>query len=169
MKAIFIGTRIEAFKVLEQYSNIQSVITTQKSFVDKYIDKSKYKIKYVNSKNKKKIFKFIRDAKVNLILSSGFPYIIPKEFLNKKIKIINSHPSLLPKYKGYSSIKEAIFNGETQIGVTVHYINEKVDDGEIICVKKLTIKHYKNIDMVYKKIFSTIEPHAIKIALEKIK
>ena len=143
MKSIFIGTRYEAFKVLEHYSKIQSVVTVKKSFVDKFIDKKIYKTKYVNLINKKKIFQFIKNSNVDLILSSGFPFIIPKEFLNKKIKIINSHPSLLPKYKGYSPIKDAILNNEKQIGVTVHYMNDKVDDGEIISVKKYQSKIIK--------------------------
>lgn len=168
MKALFIGTRLEAFKILEKNSLIQSIITTKKSYVDKYVDKSKYRFIYVNLENKKKIFEFIKVSNVDLILSSGFPYIIPGEYLNKNIKIINSHPSLLPKYKGFSPIKEAIMNNETEIGVTVHYMNDKVDDGEIIAVKKLNIKKFKNIDLIYQKIFSYIEPQAIKKALKKI-
>ena len=113
MKSIFIGTRIEAFKISEKNSLVQSIVTTKKSYVDRYVDKSKYKLKYVNSKNKQRIFKFIKGSNVDLILSSGFPYIIPGEYLDKNIKIINSHPSLLPKYKGFSPIKEAIINNET--------------------------------------------------------
>ena len=168
MKSIFIGTRIEAFKILEKNSLVQSIVTTKKSYVDRYVDKSKYKLKYVNSKNKQRIFKFIKGSNVDLILSSGFPYIIPGEYLNKNIKIINSHPSLLPKYKGFSPIKEAIMNNETEIGVTVHYMNDKVDDGERIAVKKLNIKKLKNIDIIYRKIFSYIEPQIIKKALKRI-
>ena len=168
MKALFIGTRFEAFKILEKNSLIESIVTTKKSYVDKYVDKSKYKFRYVNLENKKKIFEFIKISNVDLILSSGFPYIIPGEYLNKKIKIINSHPSLLPKYKGFSPIKEAIMNNETEIGVTVHYMNDKVDDGEIIAVKKLNIKKLKNIDIIYQKIFSYIEPQTIKKALKRI-
>jgi phosphoribosylglycinamide formyltransferase-1 len=168
MISIFIGTRIEAFKILEKYSLVQHIITKKNSYVDKYIDKTKHNIKYVNLKNKNKIFKFIKDSNVDLILSSGFPYIIPGKYLKKKIKIINSHPSLLPKYKGLSPIKEALMNNEPEIGVTVHYMNDKVDDGKIIAVKKLNIKRFKNIDTIYKKIFSITEPQAIKKALESI-
>ena len=168
MKSIFIGTRIEAFKILEKHSLVQHVITKKNSYIDKYIDKSKYNLKYVNLKNKRKIFRFIKESNVELILSSGFPYIIPGIYLKKKIKIINSHPSLLPKYKGLSPIKEAIMNNESEIGVTVHYMNDKVDDGEIIAVKKLNIKRFKNIKEIYKKIFSITETLAIKKALERL-
>ena len=48
MKALFIGTRFEAFKILEKNSLIESIVTTKKSYVDKYVDKSKYKFRYVN-------------------------------------------------------------------------------------------------------------------------
>lgn len=168
MKSIFIGTRIEAFKILEKYSLVQYVITKKNSYVDKYIDRSKYNLKYVNLKNKHKIFRFLKESRVDLILSSGFPYIIPSIFLKKKIKIINSHPSLLPKYKGYSPIKKALMNNESEIGVSVHYMNDKVDDGKIIAVKKLNVKRFKNIKEIYKKIFSITEPQAIKKALERL-
>ena len=81
MKSIFIGTRIEAFKILEKYSLVQYVITKKNSYIDKYIDKSKHNLKYVNLKNKHKIFRFIKESNVELILSSGFPYIIPGIYL----------------------------------------------------------------------------------------
>ena len=48
MKSIFIGTRIEAFKILEKYSLVQHIITKKNSYVDKYIDKTKHNIKYVS-------------------------------------------------------------------------------------------------------------------------
>ena len=59
-------------------------------------------------------------------------------------------------------------NNESEIGVTVHYMNDKVDDGEIIAVKKLNVKRFKNIKEIYKKIFSITEPQAIKKALERL-
>ena len=168
MRSIFIGTRIEAFRAMEKCTSVKSVFTEKNSYVDRLINKSKYKLFYVNNRNKEKIFKFLKNSDVDLILSSGFPFIIPSKYLNKKIKMINSHPSLLPKYKGFSPIKEALKNKENKIGVTVHYINSKVDEGKIIAVKKLYIGETINIKIIYKKIFSITEPQTIQAALNKI-
>ena len=104
MKSIFIGTRIESFSIFKKYNSVQKVITTKNSYIDRYINKRKYKVIYVNSKNKFEIFKYIYNSENNLILSCGFPFVIPSQYLNKKKKIINSHPSLLPKTPLSSSI-----------------------------------------------------------------
>ena len=168
MRSIFIGTRIEAFRVLEKCTLVKSLVTKKNSYVDRLINKNKYKLFYINNSNKEKIFKFLKNSDVDLILSCGFPFIIPSKYLNKKIKMINSHPSLLPKYKGFSPLREALKNKENKIGVTVHYINSKVDEGKIIVVKKLYIGETVNIKIIYKKIFSITEPQAIQAALNKI-
>ena len=69
--------------------------------------------------------------------------ILPKYFI--KIysgKIINIHPSLLPKYKGLNTHKRALENNEKYSGCTVHYVNTKLDSGKIILQKK--VKIFKN-------------------------
>ena len=168
MKSIFIGTRIEALKVLNLYTNLKLIFTIKNSYIDKYIDKSKFKVIYINKKNYKECFKVLSNSKYNLILSAGLPYIIPKKFLRKNKIIINSHPSLLPSYKGLKSVKEAFNNKEKVIGVTSHFINEKIDDGKIILQKKINIDKKKNIDSIYKILFTIVEPQVIKETLERI-
>ena len=67
--------------------------------------------------------------------------ILSKNFLkNFKGKIINIHPSLLPKYKGLNTHKRAIENNEKFSGCTVHYVTPKLDSGKIILQKKVIIK-----------------------------
>ena len=81
--------------------------------------------------------------------------------------MINSHPSFLPKYKGFNPIKESFNNKEIFYGTTLHFIEKKVDDGKIIFQKKINLKK-KNIKDVYKILFSKIEPKVIKFGLEKL-
>lgn len=71
------------------------------------------------------------DERFDLIICSGHKEIISTEFL-KKNKVINIHYSLLPKYRGLHSTVWAIINGEERLGLTVHEMNEKIDDGPII-------------------------------------
>ena len=69
--------------------------------------------------------------------------ILSKKFIkNFKGKIINIHPSLLPKYKGLNTHEKVIKNKEKYTGCTVHYVNDKLDSGKIILQKK--IKIFKN-------------------------
>ena len=59
-----------------------------------------------------------------------------------KKKIINIHPSLLPKFKGLNTFSRMLKNGEIKAGCTVHYVNEKLDSGNNIIQKSFYIKNY---------------------------
>ena len=109
----------------------------------------KYKIvkKVLKFKNKiddeNKILRLLKDKNINLICLAGFMKILSKNFIKKfKGKILNIHPSLLPKYKGLNTHFRAIKNREKFSGCTVHLVNAKLDSGQIILQKK--IKIYKN-------------------------
>ena len=106
----------------------------------------KFKIKkkiinYLNIKNaEKKILIELKKNKIDLICFAGFMKILSKNFIkNFKGKMINIHPSLLPKYKGLNTHQRAIDNKEKYSGCTVHYVNSKLDSGKIILQKKVRI------------------------------
>lgn len=130
-----------------------------------YAKKNKIKFFIINKQNKKKIFEKLSRVKSDILFSAGFPYILSKKILdNYKIKL-NSHPSLLPKYKGFSPIKDAFNqNKEKKIGVTLHHMNTIVDSGKIITSDFIFKKKLKLND-IYKILFSVIEP---KVVLEGI-
>ena len=98
-----------------------------------------YKIKKkVYNYNEKKVSekRILKDLKLNdikLICLAGFMKILSKDFIRKfKGKILNIHPSLLPKYKGLNTHYRAIQNKEKYSGCTVHLVNSKLDSGKII-------------------------------------
>ena len=67
--------------------------------------------------------------------------IISKNFIEKfGKKIINIHPSLLPKFKGLNTFSRILKNKEKKTGSTVHYVNKKLDSGQIVCSKKFLYK-----------------------------
>ncbi len=110
------------------------------------------------------VYEVMKEMKIELILLAGFlkkitPYLICK-YPNR---IINIHPSLLPKYKGLNAIERAIENNEDEIGVTVHYVNERIDDGEIIVQGVVNIKHLEQED-----IYNTVHKLEHKLYLEAI-
>ena len=104
--------------------------------------KIKKKIFDFSKKNlaEKKIILELKKKKINLICLAGFMKILSKNFIkNFKGKILNIHPSLLPKFKGLNTHGRAIKNKEKFSGCTVHYVNSKLDSGKIILQKKIKI------------------------------
>ena len=79
--------------------------------------------------------------------------ILPVYFIRSfKGKIINIHPSLLPKYKGLHAIEQALESGDNITGVTVHYVNEQLDSGEIIMQEEVPILPNDDIESLTKAI-----------------
>lgn len=82
----------------------------------------------------------ILSYKPDLIISSAYGQIIPKALLDApKFKCINTHGSLLPMYRGGAPIQRSIINGDTKTGITIMYMNEKMDEGDILYQKSLDI------------------------------
>jgi len=123
----------------------------------KYSRKYNIQKKIINFKNKKlaekKVFKFLQKKNIKLICLAGFMKILSKNFINKfKGKIINIHPSLLPKYKGLNTHKKAIENNDKFAGCSVHFVTAKIDSGKIIMQKKVKIKKNDTVDSLSKKV-----------------
>ena len=117
----------------------------------------KIKKKTYNFKNKPLVERVIlRDLKtyeIKLICLAGFMKILSKNFIKKfRGKIMNIHPSLLPKYKGLNTHERAINDKEKFSGCTVHYVNSKLDAGKIILQKKVKISKKDNPDSLKVKI-----------------
>ena len=109
-----------------------------------YARKFKIKKKIINYLNKKNAEKTLlielKKNKIDLICLAGFMKILSKNFIKKFVgKIINIHPSLLPKYKGLNSHQRAINDKQKYSGCTVHYVNSRLDSGKIILQKKVRI------------------------------
>ena len=87
---------------------------------------------------KDEIKDFFLKNKFDLVVMAGFFKILDKETIETNT-FINIHPSLLPKYKGLNAIEYAYINNDLKTGITIHYANEFVDEGEIIFQKELEI------------------------------
>ena len=123
----------------------------------KYADQFKIKKKIFNFKDFKKaeknILLLLNKEEIKFICLAGFMKILSKEFIKKfDKKIINIHPSLLPKYKGLNTHSRAIKNKDKFAGCTVHYVTEKLDSGKIIMQKKIKITAADNFITLSKKI-----------------
>ena len=124
-----------------------------------------YKIKkkvfdFKNSLSEKKIINELKQNNINLICLAGFMKILSKSFIkNFKGKILNIHPSLLPKYKGLNTHEKAIKNKDKYSGCTVHFVNSKLDSGKIINQKKVKINKSDTTKKLAKKIL--IQEHKL--------
>ena len=100
-----------------------------------------------------KIILELRKDKIELICLAGFMKILSKKFINNfNGKILNIHPSLLPKYKGLNTHYRVLKKKEKYSGCTVHYVNSKLDSGKIILQKKVKISQKETSNTLAMKI-----------------
>jgi phosphoribosylglycinamide formyltransferase-1 len=86
------------------------------------------------------LVQMLRDAEVDLVVLAGFMRVLKSPMLRAfPRRIINIHPSLLPKFPGLEAWKQALDGGETITGCTVHYVDEKIDHGDIIAQREVPI------------------------------
>jgi phosphoribosylglycinamide formyltransferase 1 len=133
------------------------VSNTNKAKGLKYADKNSIKKKVFNfesSKNSEKnILQLMKKEKIKFICLAGFMKVLSHHFIEKfDGKIINIHPSLLPKYKGLNTHQRAIKNKDKFSGCTVHYVTKKLDSGKIILQTKVRISSKDNPTTLAKKI-----------------
>ena len=124
-----------------------------------------YKIKkkvfdFKNALSEKKVITELKKNNIDLICLAGFMKILSKNFINNfKGKILNIHPSLLPKYKGLNTHEKAIKNKDKYSGCTVHFVNSRLDSGKIINQKKVIISKFDTPKTLAKKIL--IQEHKL--------
>ena len=135
-----------------------------------FAKKFKIKKKIYNFKKKNvaenKILYDLKKNQIKLICLAGFMKILSKNFINKfNGKIVNIHPSLLPKYKGLDTHRRVILNKEKYSGCTVHFVTSKLDSGKIVLQKKVKISKNDTPKSLAKKILKQehiIYPRALK-------
>ena len=163
--AVFISGRGSNLKSIINYSSkektlyrVKVVISNKQKAAGLLIAKKKgIKSYYIDlTKSKKlgnKVLNILNKNNIKLVCLAGFMKILPKYFIKLyKGKIINIHPSLLPKYKGLNTHKRVIENNEKYTGCTVHYVNNFLDSGKIIFQRKVKITQKDNKRSVEKKV-----------------
>ncbi len=125
----------------------------------------------INSKSRSyenRVLVILKKYKINFICLAGYMRVISKNFLNNfRNKIINIHPSLLPKFKGLNTYKRILRNKEKKTGCTVHFVNERLDSGTII-IKKSFFINPSDSEIVIKNKTQNLEKKAFPEAVFKI-
>ncbi len=180
---VFISGRGSNLKELIKYSKknntswkIKLVISNKKEAKGlTYAKKNKiinYAIENKKPQFEKKAINYLKKNKINLLCLAGFMRILSKEFIKKsKFKIINIHPSLLPKYKGLNTHERAIKAGDKYAGSTVHYVTAKLDSGKKILQTKVKILKKDKPNSLANRVLKAehiIYPKAVDIVCNKI-
>ena len=139
LKNLIIRSRDNIFPI-----NIKLIITNKKdAYGIFFAKKNSIPFMVVNTKLRNyenKILQILKKNKISFICLAGYMKIISKDFIKKfGKKIINIHPSLLPKFKGLDTFARVLEDNEKKTGCTVHYVNEKLDGGRIIAQKSFYI------------------------------
>ena len=148
--AVFVSGRGSNLKSIYKYSKtkyskilLKLVISNKPDVLGvKFARRKKINTKIINYKNKslaeKNIIRYLKKNNIRLICLAGFMKVLSKSFIKKyKYRIINIHPSLLPKYKGLNTHERAIKNKDKFAGASIHKVTEKLDSGKVILQKKI--------------------------------
>ncbi|MDA9745003.1 phosphoribosylglycinamide formyltransferase [Candidatus Pelagibacter sp.] len=178
--AIFISGRGSNLQSIINYSlknktkyNVKIVISNkQKAKGLSIAKKNGIKNYFMNFTKSRKLGNLVlndlKKNKIKLVCLAGFMRILPDYFIKSyNGKIINIHPSLLPKYKGLNTHKRVIKNKEKFTGCTVHYVNKYLDSGRIISQKKIKINSKDTEKTIEKKVLR-IEHKMYPLTINKI-
>ena len=147
---------------LDAVDRIVGGLEKKNKIITKVISQSFSKIE------QKKLAKILINKNIKFICLAGFMKILSPYFLNFfKNRIINIHPSLLPKYKGLNTHKRALKAKEKFSGCTIHYVSKKLDSGKIIAKKKVKIFKKDTLKKLEKRVLKE-ENKLYPLVLEKL-
>ena len=148
--------------IITNNKNAHGIIYAKKNSIPYLIINTK--LRYYESQ----ILKVLKENKISLICLAGYMKVISKKFIMSFGKrIINIHPSLLPKFKGLNTFKRVLKLKEKKTGCTVHFVNEKLDSGHIIAKKSFYIDSDDN-EKTLKQKTQILEYKAFPEAIIKI-
>ena len=107
---------------------------------------------YIQHKDEDTMIDCINMVKPDLVVLAGYMRVLSEKVINSVPKIINIHPSLLPKYKGLHAIERALESGDDATGVTVHYVSPELDSGDIIIQNRVPILQDDTVESLSKRI-----------------
>ncbi len=113
------------------------------------------------------LHKVLVNNQIDFVCLAGYMKVLSKDFIKKwENKILNIHPSLLPKYKGLNTYQRALDNGDKEAGCSVHLVTEIIDSGEILAQARVTIDENDTAETLAEKILKE-EHNLYPVTLEK--
>jgi phosphoribosylglycinamide formyltransferase 1 len=127
-------------------------IAREFSVANAYLPPGRFRTR-LEPKIEEALVKMLRQAGVHLVVLAGFMRVLHAPMLNAfPRRIINIHPALLPKFPGLEAWKQALAAGETVTGCTVHFVDEKIDHGQIIAQREVPILPHDTPESLHARI-----------------
>jgi len=165
MRIVYMGTpefAVNPLRKLDENYEVAMVVTQPDKEVGrkkeiKYSEVKKYALEHgipvFQPEKIRNDYQAIIDVNPDIIITCAYGQIIPKELLEyPKYKCINIHASLLPKLRGGAPIHWSIINGDSKTGITIMYMNEKMDEGDILYQKEVEILDSDNVESLHDKL-----------------
>ena len=160
------GSNFEAIAKWFQDKNVEIICLSdvEDAFILKRAEKLGIKYQFLPFENN---LEYFSENKFDLVVLAGYMQIFPENVLKKMGKVINIHPSLLPAFKGRKAIERAFLAGVKVSGVTIHYVDNKIDAGKIIAQYPVFIDNSMHLDEFETEIHE-IEHRLYPIVIEKV-
>ena len=127
---------------------------------------------YMKSKDERLMVEYLKALQVKLVVLAGWMRLVGDEMLEAyPNRIVNVHPSLLPKYKGLDAVKQALDAKEEFAGATVHWVTKEMDEGPIILQDKVKIDDDDSVETLTEKIHKLeykLLPKALEYVIHQI-
>lgn len=171
MRMVFIGLGENGEKclkaVIKKKFKVAKVITAPEydnTKINLIADRHKISLLSYRRLQAGEILEELKQVKPDLLVIASFPYLLPLKLINiPKFGSINVHASLLPAYRGYHPLNWAIIRNESYIGVTVHYVDEGMDTGDILAQQSISIKDTDDINSLKNKTTSAGAKLLVKV------
>lgn len=176
------GSGSNAENIVNYFKNnfdieVSNILTNNPdAFVIERANKLKVPVKIFNKEQfykSREVLDFLIRNKVDFIVLAGFLWLVPGNIIERfRNKIVNIHPALLPKYGGKGMYGERVHeavssSGDTKSGITIHYINEFYDEGDIIFRAETSIEPHEDPSGIAKKVHE-LEYRNYPVVIEKL-
>lgn len=156
-KIFFIGNRLPVFEVLlarRSRYHFEQLWVPADSILHKHLPR--YEVPYFqfseNENSKMELEKALLAGGYDIVVSNGCPFILPVEKIKSKypdVLMINTHPTYLPELKGKTPLNGVLYLDYDFIGATTHFMNEKADEGNIICQQRIDLTPEVDQGLIY--------------------
>lgn len=155
-KVIYIGDRTTVYRRLVQFAELEvvAVLARQDSNLHSALVEEQREHRAFSLSEKQDIVNFVASANFDILLSNGCPFILPISRLRKPHQLfLNVHPSVLPDGRGCHPINAVLLMGQRFVGATMHYMDDGVDTGRIVCQESVEVTSDLDLGLLYQIAF----------------
>jgi methionyl-tRNA formyltransferase len=174
IKTVFLGSRLSALRDLHRYEQLDllKLYFHDGGGLHRKLDSislpASTQVDLFSDKCKARVVAELEDMEFDLLISNGYPFILPVSKIKKPAQVfVNVHPTLLPDLKGKTPLNGVFFTKRSQIGATMHHMDDGIDSGRIIAQAAVDLTPDIDQGLVYAISFA-LESEAFKAGMDKL-